>query len=171
MRCYSETPATNLPPDLGGVSLEHSGRLLVHRLLGGRAAVWVQAAGGIPPRTCTKSQMIVTLTGRLLASYLSRWIWWLLPSTSATQACLGSRLSASWNSRAITARPIRRAHNLPESDSRVLQLGDEIEAVDREDGGDGQTSERRARHRPSAKSGSVYDPNRRSGAARKRLVG
>jgi hypothetical protein len=82
-----------------------------------------------------------------LASYSIRWIWWLLPSTSATQVrrCLGSRLSASSNARAITARPTRRAHNLPERDSRALQLGNELEAVDREDGGAGQTRERRAR--------------------------
>jgi hypothetical protein len=60
-------------------------------------------------------------------------------------AVSGSHLPASSNSRAITARPIRHAQTLPESDSRALQLGNEIEAVDREDGGDGQAPERRAR--------------------------
>ena len=44
-----------------------------------------------------KSTTIVTFTPRALASALIRWIWWLLPSTSATQVrrCLGSRRSAS----------------------------------------------------------------------------
>ena len=48
-------------------------------------------------RTWTKSTTIVTFTSRALASDLIRWIWWLLPSTSATQVRrrLGSRRSAS----------------------------------------------------------------------------
>jgi hypothetical protein len=41
--------ATNLTPELGGVFLQYSGRLLVHRLHGGQAAVWAHVAGGIPP--------------------------------------------------------------------------------------------------------------------------
>ena len=48
--------------------------------------------------------MIVRLTLRFLASYLMRWIWWLAPSTSASQVrrCLGSRRCASSKTRAIT---------------------------------------------------------------------
>jgi hypothetical protein len=51
-----------------------------------------------------KSTMIVTLRPRALASALIRWIWWLLPSTSATQVrrCLGSRRSASWKACLMT---------------------------------------------------------------------
>ena len=48
---------------------------------------------------------IVTLTLRLRASSLIRSIWWLAPSTSATQVrrCLGSRRSASSKVRLITS--------------------------------------------------------------------
>ena len=58
---------------------------------------------------------IVTLTPRLRASKRIRSIWWLAPSTSATQVrrCLGSRRSASSKVRRITAAGVvtTLAHN------------------------------------------------------------
>jgi hypothetical protein len=44
-----------------------------------------QAARHKYSTTCTKSMTIVTSTWRAAASAVIRSIWWLLPSTSATQ--------------------------------------------------------------------------------------
>ncbi len=48
--------------------------------------------------------MIMTVTSRVVASVVIRWIWWLLPSTRTTQVCSwsGSRRWASAKIRAIT---------------------------------------------------------------------
>ena len=125
--------ATNLARDLGGVSLEHSGRLLVRRLLGGQAAVWVQVAGDIPP--VLQDLHEVADDRDLDPAPLGL----VLDPLDLVAVAVDPRDPGAAVSRVAPVGFVERAgdhcppntapHNLPESDSRALQLRNEMEPV------------------------------------------